>query len=435
MKRLVTIVGRPNVGKSTFFNRLTESRDAIIDSVSGVTRDRKFGKVEWTNSWFNIVDTGGYVTNSDDVFEKEIINQAMISIEEAEMVIFMVDVNTGVTDLDQQMANMLRKVDKPVLLVCNKVDTAVHEANAYEFYSLGISDTIHSISANNGYGTGDLLDLIIETLGPEEEEEEEDLPRIAIVGKPNVGKSTFVNTILGEERNIVTNIAGTTRDAVDTRFNSFGFDFLITDTAGLRKTKKMEDNIEYYSSVRTFKAIEKSDVCILLINAEEGITKQDVAIFYDIMEAKKGVVIAINKWDLITKDNQSTNKVLKEVEERFAPMTDVDVIFTSNVTKQRILKTLETALKVYNSKVKKIPTSKLNDALLEIIERYPPPANKGKFIRIKYITQLPSKSPAFAFFCNLPQYIKDPYKRFLENKIRDIFDFTGVPIRLYFRKK
>ena len=435
MKRLVTIVGRPNVGKSTLFNRLTESKDAIIDSVSGVTRDRKFGKATWVGNEFNVIDTGGYVTNSDDIFEQEIINQAMVSIEESELVLFVVDVVTGVTDLDQQIAKILRRSDKPILLVVNKVDTSMREADKYEFYSLGMGEELFGISANNGYGTGELLDKIIEILGPEEIEEEEEIPRIAIVGKPNVGKSTFVNTILGEERNIVTDISGTTRDSIDTRYNLFGFDFYITDTAGLRKTKKLEDQIEYYSTVRTFKAIDKSDVCILLIDAEKGITKQDVSVFFDIVEAKKGIVICVNKWDLIEKDNSTTNRFLKEIKERISPMVDVDIIFTSNVTKQRVLKSLELAIEVYKRKVTKISTSKLNNTLLEIIDINPPPAIKGKYVKIKYITQLPSKSPAFAFFCNLPQYIKDPYKRFLENKIREHFDFTGVPIRLFFRKK
>lgn len=435
MKRLVAIVGRPNVGKSTLFNRMTETRDAIVDSESGVTRDRKFGKVRWQNDYFNIMDTGGYVSKSGDVFEKEIKQQVHIALEEASLILFLVDVVNGITDLDLEIVKILRSHSDKVFLISNKVDTSIRENDSFVFYKFGIADHVYSISANNGYGTGDLLDGIIDYLKEEEDVRQDDLPRIAVVGKPNVGKSTFINTLLGEERNIATDVAGTTRDAVDSRFDLFGFEFLLTDTAGLRKTNKMENQIEFYSNLRTFKAIEESDVCILLIDASTGISKQDINIFYQIVAAKKAVVIAVNKWDLIEKDSYTLAQMKSDIEEKIKPFTDIEIVFTSNVTKQRILKTLEISLEALENKTKKIPTSKLNDILLTLIERFPPPAYKGKFIRIKYITQLPSKSPAFAFFCNLPQYIKDPYKRFLENKIREHFDFTGVPINLYFRKK
>ena len=435
MKRLVAIVGRPNVGKSTLFNRLTESRDAIVDPESGVTRDRKFGKVEWQNDTFNIMDTGGHVSGSGDVFEEQIIKQVLIAIEESSLILFLVDVMTGITDLDLEIVKLLRPHSNKVLLISNKVDTSIKESDSYVFYQFGIGEQLFSISANNGYGTGDLLDKIIFELKDENIEFENDLPRIAIVGKPNVGKSTFINTLLGENRNIATDIAGTTRDAVDTKFQLFGFDFLLTDTAGIRKKSKYGDQIEFYANLRTYKAIESSDVCILLIDAFEGISKQDVSIFYQIVTAKKGIVIAVNKWDLIKKDTHTMNLFIEEIKSKLQPFNDVPIVFTSNVTKQRILKSLELALATIENKNRKIKTSKLNEIMLAVIERNPPPAYKGKYIRIKYITQLPSKSPAFAFFCNLPQYLKDPYKRFLENKMRDFFEFEGVPINLYFRKK
>lgn len=435
MKSLVAIIGRPNVGKSTLFNRLTESRDAIVDPTSGVTRDRKYGSVIWGKTEFNLVDTGGYISNSDDVFESQINSQVRHSIEEADLLLFIVDVTTGITDLDQSIAQLIRKSQKPTILVVNKVDTGDKESEAMEFYGLGIGEQFDCISASNGYGTGDLLDKMCKLLPEHPEEEELDVPRIAVVGKPNAGKSTFINTLLGEERTIVTEIAGTTRDATDTAFNAFNFDFVITDTAGMRRKAKVDDDLEFYSNVRTIKAIEKSDVCILLIDAEEGVGKQDVNIFYQIVEAKKGVVIAVNKWDLVEKDDKTHDAFVKQIRERIAPFDDVPIIFTSNVKRQRILKSLETALEVFENSRRKIPTSKLNDYLLDVIEHYSPPAVKGKYIRIKYVTQLPSKYPAFAFFCNLPQYIKDPYKRYLENKIREEYDFSGVPLRLFFRKK
>ncbi len=435
MNNLVAIVGRPNVGKSTLFNRLTETRDAIIDSVSGVTRDRKYGRAEWCGRSFNIIDTGGYIVGSDDAFEGVIRDQVSISIEEAQLIVFMVDVTTGVTDHDRVIADLLRRADRPVMLVSNKVDTSIRENDSFEFHELGLADQVHSISANNGYGTGEFLDALIEMLPEVPVLEDEETPRLAVVGRPNVGKSTFVNTLLGQERNIVTDIAGTTRDAIDTRFNAFGFDLIITDTAGLRKKKQIEDQLEFYSTVRTINAIERSDVCILLIDGSVVLGKQDLAIFWQCIEAKKGIVVVVNKWDLVDKDHMTMDTMRQQLLDRFAPFTDVPIVFTSNVTKKRILKTLEEALSVHERRSMRIPTSQLNDILLPIIEDYPPPSLKGKYIKIKYITQLPSSSPAFAFFCNLPQYIKDPYKRYLENRMREEFDFTGVPIRLFFRQK
>lgn len=435
MNKLVAIVGRPNVGKSTLFNRMTETYDAIVDSESGVTRDRKYGSVDWCGKEFNVIDTGGLTTDSEDSFEKVIKEQILISLEESSLVLFMVDVTTGITDLDLELANILRKSDKEVIVVSNKVDTSNKENDSFEFYKLGLSEKLFSISANNGYGTGDLLDEIVEVLGDEEIEEVPDVPKIAVVGKPNVGKSTFVNTILDDDRNIVTDIAGTTRDSIDTRFQAFGFDFIITDTAGLRRKRSIDDQIEFYSTIRTAKSIEQSDVCILLIDASKGLTKQDLNIFYQIVDQKKGVVIAVNKWDLIEKDGKTHGEFYDMIKSSLAPFNDVPIIFTSNVTKQRILKTLEVAIEVYENRRKKVPTSKLNEVLLDIIDSNPPPAIKGKYVRIKYVTQIPAKYPAIAFFCNLPQYIKDPYRRFLENKLRENFDYKGVPIKIYFRKK
>ena len=435
MNNLVAIVGRPNVGKSTLFNRLTESRAAIIDSVSGVTRDRKYGKAEWCGRVFNIIDTGGYIIGSDDAFEGAIRDQVKISIEEADLVIFMVDAAEGLTEHDKVIANLLRRGDTPIMLVSNKVDTSIRENDSYEFYALGMDEDIWSISANNGYGTGEFLDGLIGRLPTEPEQEESDIPRIAVVGKPNVGKSTFVNTLLGEERNIVTDISGTTRDSIDTRFNAYGFDLVITDTAGLRRRKQIGDQLEYYSTVRTIGAIENSDVCIILIDGSEDLGKQDLSILWQCLDSKKGVVLCVNKWDLVDKDEKTMEAMRQRLLERLAPFTDVPIVFTSNVTKKRILKSLEEALAVYKRRASRILTSQLNDVVLPMIEEYSPPSIKGKYVRIKYVTQLPSASPAFAFFCNLPQYIKDPYKRYLENRMREEFDFTGVPIRLYFRQK
>ena len=435
MHYLVTIVGRPNVGKSTLFNRLTESREAITDPTSGTTRDRKYGKSVWTDRKFTVIDTGGWITKSDDTFEAAIRAQVEISIEEADLILFMVDVGVGVTDLDLEIANMLRRSGKKVMVACNKVDTSAHDIGSAEFYSLGLSETIYSISANNGFGTGELLDELVNQLPVEPDEDENKLPRLAVVGRPNVGKSTLVNTLLGKERNIVTDIAGTTRDSVHTSYNMFGFDFEIIDTAGLRKRKYIEDNLEFYSTVRTVKAIDQSDVCLLLLDAQDGMERQDLHIFWQIVESYRGVVIVVNKWDLIAKDHTTMSDFEEKIRERIAPFTDVPIVFTSNLKKQRIFKALEASLMVYKNRSKKISTSKLNDFLLPIMDRQPPPTYKGKYVRIKYVTQLPSQTPTFAFYCNLPQYVKDPYKRFLENKIRDEFELSGVSLRLFFRKK
>lgn len=435
MQNLVAIVGRPNVGKSTLFNRLTETREAIVDPSSGVTRDRKYGTAQWCGRTFNIIDTGGYITNSDDSFEAAIREQVMISIEEADFILFLLDVQTGITDLDLEIAGILRKSGKPVMVISNKVDTGQHELGSAEFYSLGLSDQVFSISANNGYGTGEMLDELIKLLPKDMEPEASDIPKFAVVGRPNVGKSTFINTLLGEERNIVTDLAGTTRDSVHTKYNAFGFDIEIIDTAGLRKKQKMEDQLEFYSAVRTIKAIDQSDVCLLIMEAQEGLNRQDMQILHQVIEAYRGVVILVNKWDLVAKDQDTYGKMKTQILERIAPFTDVPIIFTSNVTKQRMFQALEEAVKVYENRKRKIPTSQLNELMLPLIEAYPPPALKGKYIRIKYITQIQSQVPTFAFFCNLPQYIKEPYKRFLENKLREHYDFTGTPIRLFFRKK
>ncbi len=435
MNNIVAIVGRPNVGKSTLFNRLTETREAIVDPISGVTRDRKYGNVHWTGREFTVIDTGGYITNSDDSFEGEIRQQVAISIDEAQIVIFMLDVQTGVTDLDLEIAEILRRSGKSVFVVSNKVDTSDKELGSSEFYSLGLSETVYSISANNGYGTGEFLDALLKALPPEPIEEESSLPKIAVVGRPNVGKSTFINTLLGENRNIVSDIAGTTRDSVHSKYKAFGMEMEIIDTAGLRKRAKVDDQLEYYSAIRTIKAIDQSDVCLLLLEAPEGVNKQDLAIFYQIVESYRGVVILANKWDLVEKDHKTHDAYLEQIKERLEPFTDVPIIFTSNITRQRVLQALETAVEVYEARKLKISTSQLNNFLLPIINDNPPPATKGKYIQIKYITQIASQVPTFAFFCNLPQYIKDPYKRFLENKIRQHYNLSGVPIRLFFRKK
>lgn len=435
MDFLVAIVGRPNVGKSTMFNRLTETREAITDPTSGTTRDRKYGKSIWTDKQFTVIDTGGWITKSDDTFEAAIRDQVEVSIEEADLILFMVDVGVGITDLDLDIANLLRRSGKKVMVACNKVDTSAHDIGSSEFYSLGLADEIYSISANNGFGTGELLDALVSHIPEEEEKEEEKVPKLAVVGRPNVGKSTLINTLLGEERNIVTNIAGTTRDSVHTRYNMFGFDFEIIDTAGLRKKKQIEDDLEFYSTVRTIKAIDQSDVCLLLLDAEDGLERQDLHIFWQVVESYRGVVIVVNKWDKIEKDNNTMAAFEEKIRERIAPFTDVPIVFTSNVKKQRIFKALETALEVQQNRSRKIPTSQLNEFLLPIIDHNPPPMYKGKYVRIKYVTQITSQTPTFAFYCNLPQYIKDPYKRFLENKIREEYELSGVAVRLFFRKK
>jgi GTP-binding protein len=435
MNDLVTIVGRPNVGKSTLFNRLTETRDAITDPTAGTTRDRKYGKVLWGGRQFTVIDTGGYAIGSEDRFEAAIRRQVTVSIEEAALVLFMVDAVTGLTDLDQEIAQMLRKSDKPTIVVANKVDTSVMEYATAEFYALGLTDIIYPSSASNGYGTGELLDALVVSLPDIEEREDDGVPRLAVVGRPNVGKSTLVNTLLGEDRNIVTDIAGTTRDSVHSHYKGFGLDIEIVDTAGLRKRRKVDDDLEFYSTVRTVKAIERSDVCLLLIDAENGVEKQDQTIFWHILDSYRGVVVVVNKWDLIEKDTHTMERFKRKIIDKFEPFTDVSVVFTSNLTKQRVIKALEEAMTVYENRRGKVSTSDINAFILPIIENNPPPIYKGKSVRIKYVTQIPSQVPTFAFYCNLPQYVKEQYKRFLENKMREEYNFTGVPIRLFFRKK
>ena len=435
MNYTIAIVGRPNVGKSTLFNRLTETSEAIVEPTAGVTRDRKYGECNWGNKNFIIIDTGGVVTDSEDQFEIDINQQVNLAVEEANLVLFVVDVREGLTDWDRNAAELLRRSGKKMVLVVNKVDTSDKELLATEFYELGIGDSYYCISANNGYGTGDLLDFIMKEIPEEEEIEKPELPRIAIVGRPNVGKSTLLNTLLGRERSIVSDVAGTTRDTVDTEFNAFGKELILVDTAGLRRRKAIENDIEFYSTIRTIKAIRMADVCMLLIDAVEGVTKQDLTIFGEITEANKGIVILVNKWDLYEKDHKSVKEFTDMLKERISPFTDVPIFFTSNVTKQRILKALEKALEVAENRHMKISTSKLNEIMLPIITAYPPPIVKGKEVRIKFVTQLPTKSPAIAFFCNTPQNVKLSYTRFLENKLREHFNFSGIPVRLYFRQK
>ncbi|WP_443945771.1 ribosome biogenesis GTPase Der [Pedobacter sp. AW1-32] len=433
MSNIIAIVGRPNVGKSTLFNRLTESRKAIVDDFSGVTRDRHYGVGEWTDKQFTVIDTGGYVSGSDDVFEAAIREQVLIAIEEASVVLFMVDVTTGVTDLDDEIAKVLRRSKKPVFVISNKVDnTALHNETGV-FYSFGLGE-VHAISSMTGSGTGDLLDEVIKHF-EDVPEEENSLPKITIVGRPNVGKSSLINALIGKDRNIVTDVAGTTRDSIKIHYNQFGHEFTLIDTAGLRKKTKVKENIEFYSVMRTIKALEEADVVVLMIDAVEGIESQDINIFHLAEKNKKGVVILVNKWDLIEKNTKTMKVFEDEIKERIKPFTDVPIIFTSVLNKQRIFKAIEEALTVFENRGKKIPTSKLNDVMLPLIENYPPPALKGKHIKIKYITQINGTSPMFAFFCNLPQYIKDPYKRFLENKLRENFNFAGAPIQIFFRQK
>lgn len=433
MANIIAIVGRPNVGKSTLYNRLTESRRAIVDDFSGVTRDRHYGQSEWTGHTFTVIDTGGYVHGSDDVFESAIREQVLIAIEEASVILFMVDVTTGITDLDDAIADVLRRSKKPVFVVVNKVDHPLLQQEASIFYSFGLGE-IYPLSSMTGSGTGELLDEVVKHLEPEEEKADE-RPKYTIVGRPNVGKSSLINALVGKERNIVTPIAGTTRDSIRINYNQYGHDFILIDTAGLRRKAKVKENIEFYSVMRTIKALEESDVVILMLDATEGIEAQDINIFHLAEKNRKGVVILVNKWDLIEKNNKTTKVFEELVREKIAPFTDVPIIFTSVTEKQRIFKAIEAAAKVYANKVKKISTSKLNEVMLPIIESYPPPATKGKYIKIKYVTQVGDKSPMFAFFCNLPQYIKEPYKRFIENKLRENFDFEGVPIEVYFRQK
>ncbi len=435
MSNIVAIVGRPNVGKSTLFNRLTESRQAIVDQTSGVTRDRQYGKSDWNGKHFSIIDTGGYVMGGDDEFETEIRKQVQLAVDEADIILFLVDAREGLTPMDEDVASMLRKCTKKVLLVANKVDNAKEMDNLAEFYALGLGDP-YPIAGISGSGTGDLLDAVVEDFSEGEADQADTLPRIAVVGRPNVGKSSFINFITGQERNIVTPIAGTTRDSIYTRYNMFGFDFNFVDTAGLRKKSKVSEDLEFYSVMRSVRAIENSDVCILMLDASQGLEVQDLNIFSLIQRNNKGVVIVVNKWDLIEKDNKTHKQFEDLIRSRISPFEDVPIVFTSVLNKQRVFKVLETAKQVYESRSRRISTSELNDKLLPIVkEQNPPPAVKGKWIKIKYVTQLPTPYPQFVFFCNLPQYIRDPYKRFVENRLREMWDFHGVPISIYFREK
>src|SRR6201996_2903876 len=433
MSNIVAIVGRPNVGKSTLYNRLTESRKAIVDDFSGVTRDRHYGVSEWTDHHFTVVDTGGYVANSDDVFEAAIREQVVIAIEEASVILFLVDVTTGITDLDDEIAVLLRKGNKPTFVVVNKLENSAQIADAAVFYSLGLGE-IYTISSMTGSGTGELLDEVVKHFD-DEVLEENNRPKYAIVGRPNVGKSSIINALIGKERNIVTPIAGTTRDSIHIHYNQYGHNFMLIDTAGMRKKTKVKENIEFYSVMRTIKALEEADVIILMIDAVEGVESQDINIFHLAEKNKKGIMVVVNKWDLIEKNNKTTKVFEEMIRQKIAPFTDVPIVFTSVTEKQRVLRVIEVAEKVYANRNKKISTSKLNDVMLPIIESFPPPAVKGKYVKIKYITQIAGTSPMFAFFCNLPQYVKEPYYRFIENKLRENFDFSGAPVQVWFRQK
>ena len=434
---LVAIVGRPNVGKSTLFNRLVGMRQAIVDETAGVTRDRHYGKCEWCGTEFSVVDTGGYTSNSDDVFEEAIRRQVVIAVDEADVVLFMVEAATGITDYDSEIADLLRRSKKPVILCVNKVDSGEKMYDAYDFYSIGLGE-IWTISAANGSGTGDLLDELVRVLPKEEAPDEgshKDLPHVAIVGRPNVGKSSLTNALLGEDRNIVTPVAGTTRDSISTYYNKFGHEFMLVDTAGIRRKNRVHEDLEFYSVMRSIRAIEHSDVCVLMIDSNLGMEAQDMNIFNIIQKNRKGCVIVVNKWDLFEKESNTMKRYIESLKERLSPFDDVPIVFTSVTEKQRILTVLDEVAHVADNMTKKIPTSALNDVMLEEIENYPPPAWKGKYIKIKYLTQLPTRTPQFAFFCNLPQWVKDPYKRFLENRLREHFDFTGCPIQIYMRAK
>lgn len=435
MGNIVAIVGRPNVGKSTLFNRLTESRNAIVDEMEGVTRDRQYGKAFWNGVEFSVIDTGGYIDNSDDIFEEEIKKQVLLAVDEADVIIFLVDVLTGITDMDEAVAAKLRKISKPIFLVVNKVDTGERQYDAQEFYRLGLGE-LFCISSANGTGTGDLLDQVVSSFKKKPEEEAtDDLPKFAIVGRPNVGKSSLLNALLGEDRHIVTPIAGTTRDSIYTRYNKFNYDFYLVDTAGLRKKGKVHEDLEFYSVLRSIRAIENCHVCLVMIDATLGIEAQDLNIISLALRNNKGVVILVNKWDLVEKGTNTARDLEKIIRERIAPFTDVPIIFTSVLNKVRIHKVLETAILVYENRTRRISTPQLNEVMGEAIENFPPPSVKGKYIKIKYVTQLPNKTPGFVFFCNLPQYVKEPYKRYLENKLREKFNFTGVPLRIYMRQK
>lgn len=434
MSAIVAIVGRPNVGKSTLFNRLIKRKEAIVDAMSGVTRDRHYGISEWNGVSFSVVDTGGYVKNSEDVFQEEIDKQVILAIEEADAILFMVDVTEGITGSDEEVASVLRKSEKPVFLVVNKVDSSSRMDDAIEFYNLGF-ERFFTLSSINGSGTGDLLDEVVKFLPAKEEEIQSELPRFAIVGRPNAGKSSFINALLGEERYIVTDVAGTTRDSIDTKYNRFGFEFTLIDTAGIRKKSRVKEDVEFYSVMRSVRTIEFADVCILLVDATRGFEGQDLNIFWLAARNNKGIVILVNKWDLVEKETNTTKDIEAQIREQLQPFTDVPIIFISALNKQRVFKAIETAMEVYENRKRKIVTRKLNDVMLEIIEATPPPAIKGKYVKIKFCTQLPTPYPQFAFFCNLPQYVKDSYKRFLENKIRELYNFSGVPISIFIRKK
>lgn len=435
MSNLVAIVGRPNVGKSTLFNRLTESRSAIVDHVSGVTRDRQYGKSDWNGKNFSLIDTGGYVMGGDDTFELEIRKQVQLAVEEADVILFLVDAKEGLTDMDKDVAKMLRRCNKKVILVVNKVDNAQRATEIAEFYQLGLGE-LYPIAGITGSGTGELLDEVVKDFDEGVDDNSEGIPRIAVVGRPNVGKSSFINMITGQERNIVTPIAGTTRDSIYSRYNLFGFDFNFVDTAGLRRKQKVSEDLEFYSVMRSIRAIENSDVCILMLDASQGLEQQDLNIFGLVQRNHKGVVIVVNKWDLVEKQTNTHKEFEELIRSRIAPFNDVPIIFTSVINKQRIFKVLETAKQVYEARSRRISTSTLNDALLPIVkEQNPPPSVKGKWVKIKYVTQLPTAYPQFVFFCNLPQYVRDPYIRFVENRMRELWDFHGVPINIYFREK
>lgn len=435
MSNIVAIVGRPNVGKSTIFNRLIGERQAIIDDISGVTRDRNYGSSEWNGKVFTVIDTGGFVKNSDDIFEAAIRSQVQIAIDEAGIIVFVVDVTTGITDLDEEVASMLRRTEKPVLLMVNKVDNSQRMIEANEFWSLGFDET-YFVSSLTGSGTGDLLDAVTEHLpNAGDEDDENQTPKFAIVGQPNVGKSSLTNALLGEDRNIVTDIAGTTRDSIHSLYSKFDKEFLLIDTAGIRKKAKVHEDLEFYSVMRAIKAIEEADVCLLMIDAQLGIEAQDMSIFRLAVKRNKGVVLLVNKWDLVEKETNTARDLERNFRARLAPFNDLPIVFVSALEKTRIFKAIDVALEVHENRKQKITTSKLNEVMLEAIERYPPPAHRGRFIKIKYITQLPTFYPSFAFFCNNPKHIKESYKNYLENHLRKSFNFTGVPINIYFRKK
>ena len=434
MSAIVAVVGRPNVGKSTFFNRLIKRREAIVDAVSGVTRDRHYGKTDWNGVSFSVIDTGGYLAGGDDSFEKEINKQVALAIDEADAIIFMVNVEEGLTGMDEAVAEMLRKCHKPILVAVNKVDSNNRRNDMHEFYALGF-EHLYALSSVNGSGTGELLDDLVALLPVKEPQEENTLPRFAVVGRPNAGKSSFINALIGEDRYIVTDIAGTTRDAIDTKYNRFGFEFNLVDTAGIRRKSKVKEDLEFYSVMRSIRAIEHSDVCILMLDATRGFESQDANIFWLAQRNRRGIVILVNKWDLLEKENNTAKQYEAAIRKEIEPFTDVPILFVSALNKQRIYKAIETAVAVYNNRTKRVPTRKLNEVMLPIIENYPPPAIKGKYIKIKFCTQLPTPMPQFAFFANLPQYVKDPYRRFIENKLRENFDFNGVPIDVYFRQK